>query len=203
MTSRTQSLELVLASSSPRRLQLLTEAGYTPRVVRPTIDDGELDPPDASRAHEWVGALAHLKSRCVFESLTPEERERSLVLGSDTVVISRERIIGQPRDEAHAREIIERLSDNSHTVASGVALLGPGHRSVFVDTTLVHVGAIPSDAIERYLATGAWLGKAGAYNYADRLADGWDLRCEGDPTTIMGLPMLRLKRALEREGLGV
>lgn len=196
-------LELVLASSSPRRRQLLGEAGYRVRVVPPTLDDGELDAPDSSRAHDWVAALAHLKARCVYESLPEDEKARSLVLGSDTVVISRERIIGQPTDEAHARAIIERLADNEHVVASGVALLGPGRRSVFVDTTRVRVGTIAAEAVEAYLASGDWRGKAGAYNYADRLQAGWDLACEGDPTTIMGLPMERLKRALAAEGIGV
>ncbi|MEM1422606.1 MAG: Maf family protein [Planctomycetota bacterium] len=196
-------VELVLASSSPRRRQLLSGAGYSVRIVPPKLDDGELDAPDARRAHDWVAALAHLKARCVYESLSEDERARSLVLGSDTVVISRDDIIGQPTDGAHARAIIGCLSENEHVVASGVALLGPGHRSIFVDTTRVRVGRIPASEIEAYVASGEWRGKAGAYNYADRLEAGWDLACEGDPTTIMGLPMERLKRALAAEGIGV
>lgn len=195
--------ELVLASSSPRRRQLLAEAGIVARVVPPTLDDGELEAPDSSRALDWVAALAHLKARSVHETLTTDERARSVVLGSDTVVVSRDRIIGQPQSAEHARAIIERLSGNCHVVASGVALLGPDARSIFVDTTRVSVGEIPPDTIERYIASGEWRGKAGAYNYADRLEAGWPLACEGDPTTIMGLPMDRLKPILASEGIGV
>ncbi len=196
-------LQLVLASSSPRRKLLLEEAGFSPRVVPPTIDDGELVPPDASKALDWVAALANLKARNVFDGLTPEQQARSLVLGSDTVVISRDLIIGQPPDEDAARSIITRLSGNRHTVASGVALLGQRHRRVFVDTTCVRVGEIPEEEIESYVASGAWKGKAGGYNYSERLLAGWDLAWEGDTTTIMGLPMLRLKRVLGLEGIRV
>ncbi|GAB4555997.1 MAG: Maf family nucleotide pyrophosphatase [Phycisphaerales bacterium] len=194
---------LVLASSSPRRRQLLEEAGYRPRILPPDIDDGELEPPEASRALEWVASLAHLKARSVYESLTAAERSGSLVLGSDTVVIKRGAIIGQPASAEHARAIIEGLREGCHVVASGVALLSTTRRSVFVDTTRVRVGAIPDQEIDRYLESGEWRGKAGAYNYADRLAAGWDLSCEGDPTTIMGLPMRRLKIALDEEGIRV
>lgn len=194
---------LVLASSSPRRLSLLRNVGFEPRVVKPTIDDGELDAPNADNALAWVAALANLKARNVLDQLPEDERASSLVLGSDTVVISRDRIIGQPTDEPDARAIIERLANNQHVVASGVALLGVGERTVFVDTTCVRVGKIPPESVETYLESGEWRGKAGAYNYADRLEAGWDLACEGDPTTIMGLPMERLKRLLRREGIGV
>ena len=71
-------------------------------------------------------------------------------------------------------------------------------RLLFTDSSTVEVDRIPSETLDAYLDGGEWRGKAGGYNLVDRVADGWPVRCVGDPDTVMGLPMRRLRPLLER-----
>lgn len=173
-------------------------------MVDAGIDDGQLAS-GRSTAEQWVTALSYLKARAGWERLCPAARSGSVVLGADTVVSKNGRIIGQPRDESHARQIIESLANGEHTVLTGVTLIctEPAHRAAgepdrpklrrtFTDAAHVKVGSIEESAIARYLVSGGWRGKAGAYNLSERLADGWPITYVGDPGTIMGLPMKRL-----------
>jgi len=188
---------VVLASSSPRRRQLLDEHGIPHAAIAPPIDDGELAPGDTD-PRSWVVALAHLKARSVADHNTGG----ALVLGSDTVVVKGDAIIGQPRDRDHAREIIRRLAGGAHAVLTGVAIIDAqtSERHHFVDASDVTVGAIDEGAINAYLDSNDWQGKAGAYNLMDRINAGWPIRYEGDPTTVMGLPMRRLGPLLRALG---
>ncbi|MBX3363425.1 MAG: Maf family protein [Phycisphaeraceae bacterium] len=204
---------LVLASTSPRRRQLLTEAGIAHIAISPGIDDAVLAP---GRVHvaAWVAALAYLKARAGAlrmagdECVPPADSRPSigattLVLGADTLCVQDGVIIGQARDENQARRILQGFSGRRHEVITGVALVRPdGERvTMFVDRASVDMGVLTARDIENYLAGGAWRGKAGAYNLTERLEAGWPIRFDGDPTTIVGLPMLRLRAFLERFGL--
>ena len=93
-----------------------------------------------------------------------------------------------------ARRMLLTMRDADHEVYTGVALLDArtGMRDLYVDRAIVHVGHISDEAIEEYVASGQWRGKAGAYNLAERLSAGWPITFEGDPGTIMGLPMRTL-----------
>lgn len=184
---------LILASRSARRRQLLIEAGFEFDALPSPVDDSELRPGGGS-AREWVVGLAYLKARGLVEAMPTD----SVVLGSDTVVVKAGEIIGQPADEADARRIIELLSDGSHEVVTGVALIVGASRRLFVDSARVTVGTVTQEQVRAYLATGGWRGKAGAYNLSERIADGWPLECAGDPTCVMGLPMKRLTPMLRR-----
>ncbi|TVQ30782.1 MAG: hypothetical protein EA376_11720 [Phycisphaeraceae bacterium] len=217
---------LYLASASARRRLLLQEHGVAHVAAAPGVDDGELKPGRVS-PEQWVAALAYLKARAGLERLmrgsnrrarsvsegfpehggTPtvedDGRWHGVVLGADTVVVKDGEIIGQPRDKEHAGWIVRRLESGSHDVVSGVALLGPGdgERLLLVDRSRVTVGAIGDARIESYLASEDWRGKAGAYNFSERIADGWPIACEGDETTVMGLPMRRLTPILTSLGV--
>jgi septum formation protein len=182
---------LILASRSPRRRQLLEEAGFGFEACPAPLDDAHLSPGDVIPRH-WVGALAYLKANAVQRGDAALSDGGAVILGSDTVVVKDTEIIGQPRDESDARRIIKRLASGTHRVMSGVALLVGSARRVFVDEATVRVGAIGAEQIEGYLATGDWQGKAGAYNLYERIDDGWPIEYEGDPTCVMGLPMVRL-----------
>ena len=182
----------MLASTSPRRRALLGEAGFAHEVRAPEVDDGELTPGCVDPT-AWVIALAYLKARAGQQAHGPTEH---LLLGADTVVVKDGDIIGQPRDASDATAIIRRLSDGHHTVVTGVAMLRGEDRMLFADAATVHVGAIDEGEILSYVATGDWQGKAGAYNFSEREAAGWPIRCEGDPTTVMGLPIERLRALL-------
>jgi len=174
---------------------LLDEHGIEHRVIPSGIDDGGLVP-GAADPIAWVMALAHLKARSAWDRL--DERCGAVVIGADTLVLKDGGLIGQPADETDARRIVDALNDGSHRVATGVAFIDErGGRTTWYDTARVRVGHLADDARAAYIATGAWRGKAGAYNYAERADAGWPIECEGDETTVMGLPMNRLPEMIQ------
>jgi len=190
---------LVLASGSPRRRAMLEDAGV-PFMVRPaSIDDGELDPPPGADPASWVMALAHLKARSSLDACAHELGQDAVVLGADTVCVRSGRVIGQPRSGDDAREIIRAMRDATHEVLTGVAILGSRERvrDLFVDRSVVTLGAIHDDEIDRYINTGAWEGKAGAYNIGERLSAGWPIEFVGSADSIAGLPLARVLARLD------
>lgn len=187
-----------LASNSPRRRLLLQEAGIDMRVLPPSLDDGQLHP-QARPAEAWVMAMAHLKARSAVDDLRRKDPAATgRVLGADTVCEADGRILGQPRDAEDARTMLLRLRRGEHRTLTGVCLidLASGERLIFCDVARVRVGDIDDVAIDSYIAGGEWRGKAGAYNLAERIAAGWPITCDGDPATVMGLPMTRLRGML-------
>ena len=196
---------LLLASRSPRRRSLLADAGLAPIVIDPGVDDGAL----TCGAVGPIGAAwawSFFKAAAVALRAVSADR---VVLGADTFVVKAGVCIGKPTDAADADRMIRLLSDGAHEVITGVCLIdrrspaSPGPRRFLVDRARVEVGLIGEAQRSAYLATGDWRGKAGAYNYDERVADGWPLRTTGDPATVMGLPMRRLTPMLERLRAGV
>ncbi|RMH28491.1 MAG: Maf-like protein [Planctomycetota bacterium] len=187
-------MHLTLASTSPRRRQLLEEASI-PHDVRPSgIDDGRLTPGRCTPA-EWVTALAYLKAAATARQ--SDLADGTLVLGADTVCVHDGRILGQPRDEDDAERMLRTMADTTHEVFTGVALICPRtrRRRMFPDRSVVTVGALTDTQIADYLATGLWRGKAGAYNIAERLDAGWPITFEGTMDSIMGLPIERARQS--------
>lgn len=186
---------VVLASQSPRRRRLLEEYGIAHGTVASGVDDGLLVRGGVTPS-EWVAALAYFKAASARErlSLPGVAAGDVVILGADTVVRKGDRIIGQPADAADAERIVRTLENGSHDVLTGVAFVdaATGRRDMWVDRATVRVGEIGGERISAYVATGGWRGKAGAYNLSERLADGWPIEYDGDPGTIMGLPMRRL-----------
>lgn len=190
---------LVLASKSPRRRELLTQAGFAFTISTRSIDDGGMRSGRVSPEH-WVMALAYLKA---VGGAAPE-MEDALVLGADTICIAPDgSLVGQPRDAAHAREILRSFVDVPHGVVTGVALFDPatGERELFFDRADVTWGSVTDAEIDAYVASEEWRGKAGAYNLRERLDAGWPIQFEGDATSIMGLPMERLPARLGAWGI--
>lgn len=197
-------LRLFLASRSPRRRELLAEAGYSFSYDHPGIEDSEL-PPGPVTPGAWVASLAYLKARAGIEKAGSLSAD--VVVGADTACVMDGRLIGTPVDEREAGAMIRAFAGREHEVVSGVALVAPrtGRRLLGAEFARVWMGELSQAQIDEYVRSGAWQGKAGAYNLSERLAAGWPLRYEGDPATIMGLPMGRLARMLERfqrEGMG-
>ncbi len=213
---------LILASQSPRRQQLLREAGFSFTTVLPPMDDAHLCPGPVE-PRRWVAALAYLKARAVQSMLAcPDQRPAGVradqplfILAADTIVIKDQRLIGKPSDENDARHILRTLSAGRHEVMTGVAIvevpalgspvraalsssLDQSPRTLFVDCAHVHVGELGNDRIEAHVASGAWRGKAGGYNIFDQLNYNWPLHVEGDPTTVAGLPMQRVVPILSK-----
>lgn len=177
---------------------MLREAGIDHVITPPPIDDAVL-PERLGDPAGFTMAMALFKAAQVQPI-----RADGWVLAADTMAHDGEALIGKPRDRAHAREMLSRWCGGSHDVWTGVALLQPstGRRWIFADRARVTLEAIPDPALDAYLASEAWQGKAGAYNYADRVDAGWPLACQGDPCTVMGLPMKRLVPVLARLGAG-
>jgi septum formation protein len=176
-----------LASSSPRRRQILTDAGIPHTAGAPALDDAQLSPGNVS-PEEWVAALAYLKARSVAHG------RDGVVIGADTVVVRDGAIIGQPKDARDAERILRLLVGGNHRVLTGVALVDAptGRRELFVESADVSVGHVPDGEIAAYIAGDGWKGKAGAYNLSERLQAGWPVHYRGDASTIMGLPVEKL-----------
>jgi septum formation protein len=116
------------------------------------------------------------------------------------VCIAGQNILGQPRDPDHARRMLGALRNAEHRTITGVCLIAlrTDDRIMFFDQTIVRIGTVADAQIEAYIESGDWRGKAGAYNLSERIAAGWPIEVEGDPATVMGLPMRRLTTMLGR-----
>ena len=189
-----QTSRLVLASSSPRRRQLLAEAGYEFSVVSPPIEEPAQWRATVSPAG-LAEALAYFKARCVAE-IEPA----ASILGADTVVAAGGRLMGKPDGRREAERMLGELSGTRHAVITGVALLGPdGWRRIDSDVTYVTMRPMRPAEIEDYLASGEWIGKAGAYAIQET-ADRFVERIEGSFTNIVGLPVELVGRMVEQIG---
>jgi septum formation protein len=184
--------EILLASRSPRRRELLDAAGVKHVAFAPVFDDSALHPGTIASPAHWVCSLAYLKAW----SQAAAHPDATMVLGSDTACVLDERLIGTPATVDEARVMIRDFQDREHQVVTGVAIIdrrsGRLQRHLFSDSARVWMGRLDETTLETYLAGAHWQGKAGGYNLLDRMNAGWPLTYEGDPTTIMGLPMNRL-----------
>ncbi|MGB9689039.1 nucleoside triphosphate pyrophosphatase [Thermogutta sp.] len=182
--------ELVLASQSPRRRELLEQLRIPFRVVPPD-DSAECGICSGENPAQFAARMAFQKARNVAEKVG-----RGLILACDTVVECRGQLVGKPRDVDHAREILRLLRGNEHRVFTGVCLWDYPDRSpdIRVACTRLVMDFIPDDAIQEYLDTGLWEGKAGAFGYQDRL--GWLKILEGSESNVVGLPIELLQEML-------
>lgn len=189
-------MRVVLASTSPRRRELLALLGLSFEVCAPVFEEHPLA---GLSPREQVEYFALEKARSIAERMPGD-----LVLGSDTVIELDGRLLGKPRDLDEARIMLVALAGRPHEVHTAVALCSRirAVESVEVATATVYIRPDVDGAIERYLATGESLGKAGAYSIQGA---GGDLveRIEGDFTTVVGLPLAVVSRLLESVGYPV
>jgi septum formation protein len=184
---------LILASSSPRRRDLLTQAGVRFDVLPANID--ETRHPNESPT-TYVQRLALEKAQAIHAL-----HSNTTILGADTtVVLDDTKILNKPTDLPDAERMIRSLSNRSHQVHTGIAIVSPTTQRTHIETTTVFFAPIPAADLAHYLSTGDGLDKAGAYGiqgYAAR----WITRIEGDFFNVMGLPLAATIRLL-REVLG-
>jgi len=193
-----------LASASPRRRQILAEAGYDVLVRPSDLDDATMKRGGVP-VEAWVMALAFFKARRVADAIRRQQPNAAgIVLGADTLCACDGRILGQPRDAADAQRMLRLLRERAHRTITGVALIDVrcGRRMLAADSATVRVGRLGDEPIEAYVRSGDWRGKAGAYNLSERIEAGWPIDCDGDPATVMGLPMRRLPAWLDRFAQG-
>ncbi len=180
--------ELILASGSPRRIDMLRAAGAEPVVMKPSCGEEiytSLTP------KQTVMALALRKALSV-DALLPPGRD-CLLLAADTIVVFGGRIIGKPKDEEDAFRILSELNGRRHQVISGVCILQkiPRKTLVFSDVSDVYFKRYPEQAIRDYIATGEPFDKAGGYAIQGGFGCQVE-RWEGDLDNIIGLPLERI-----------
>ena len=188
-------MRLVLASSSPRRRELLTSAGFLFDVVAADID--ERVRPDES-ADVYVRRMAVEKADVVRA-----RSEGRPVVAADTIVVVDGDVLGKPEDDAGAVRMLSRLSGREHEVLTAVALWWPGAAvpDVTVERTRVWMRVIPSEEIAAAVATGEPRDRAGAYAIQG-LASRWVTRIEGSYGTVVGLPVEAVDRLLRDRAPG-
>ena len=192
---------LILASASPRRRELLAQAGYLFEVQASSVDESRRSGEDAIRfatrlAREKAEQVAQQVAQQVFAQ-RPSSGQPTLVLGADTVVVCDGEILGKPVDAADATRMLLLLSGRTHHVVTGVAVVG-GAKVVEVaaEVTQVTVRTLSPQKIAEYVASGEPMDKAGAYaiqGYAAR----WIPRISGCYFNVVGLPLALVASLLE------
>jgi septum formation protein len=182
---------LVLASASPRRQELLRNAGFQfsvqPANIPEELRDGEEPKAFAER-------LAREKALAVFQ-----ERPNDIVLGADTIVIVEGEILGKPRDNVDAERMLKLLSGRTHQVTTGVCVVSTAFSDARSETTSVTMAPLSDEDIRAYVETREPFDKAGAYGIQG-IASRWISRIEGDYFNVVGLPVSLVYRMLREHG---
>lgn len=186
--------KLILASSSPRRAEILRNAGFDFRVVPAHIDESQRR---NESAIDYVRRLAEEKARAVARQVTKDAGGDSIfVIAADTVVVIGNEILGKPFSAANAREMLRRLSGQTHDVYTGLAVLqGNGTKRTAVEKTRVTFEPLSEEEIEDYIASREPFDKAGAYAIQGQ-GGKFISRVEGCYFNVMGLPLARLYATL-------
>jgi septum formation protein len=182
-------MRLILASASPRRRELLTQAGFAFEVLAADIDESRRA---GEAPADYVQRLALEKAQAIH-ALHPD----AVVLGADTTVVLDGDVLNKPVDLADAERMLRSLAGRAHQVHTGIAVVLDGGERQHVETTTVFFSSVKEADLSHYLASGDSLDKAGAYGiqgYAAR----WITRIEGDYFNVMGLPIAATVKLLEQ-----
>jgi len=185
------SASIVLASASPRRKQLLAEAGYK-FTVRPADIDESAISSEGIEPCEYAKRLALAKAK----NVAAEFPDR-IVIGADTVIDFEGEIIGKPRNAKEAEKITRKIFGKPHKVITAVAIvqLNSGVEIVSSDTTTIYPKKMTDEQIAKHIKGGSWRGKSGAYGIQET-GDEFVEKIDGSMTNVMGLPMELLQRML-------
>lgn len=175
-------MNLILASASPRRKELLEKFGV-PFIIRAADIDETMD--TAKSPYDEVGRVSRLKALA-----TPAEAE-DILIAADTIVVCEDKVLGKPKDAAEAADMLRLLSGRDHQVMTGCTVLR-GEKSVtFTEVTDIHFRELSEKEIAKYVASGEPMDKAGSYGiqgFAAPFVSG----IRGDYYNVMGLPVCRL-----------
>ena len=195
--------KLILASASPRRRELLAQAGYRFEVQASCVPESRQPGEDAIR---FATRLAREKAEEVFarRAVAAGTLEPAMVLGADTVVVCDGEVMGKPSDAADASRMLLLLSGRTHHVVTGVAVVwgssAPPAVEIAAELTQVTVQTLSPEEVSRYVASGEPMDKAGAYAIQER--GEWIIeRVEGSRANVIGLPVEILAELLRRRGL--
>ena len=182
----------VLASASPRRKEILENAGFTFEII---VSDADENIKDSLTPSETVEELAKRKALAVWD-----KNKDAVVFGCDTVVAIDGKILGKPKDDDEAFSMIKMLSGRAHTVSTGVCICAENKISVFSNITEVEFYELSDETIRSYIATGEGRDKAGSYGiqgYGCVLIK----EIKGDYFSVMGLPVSQSARVLADFGV--
>lgn len=194
-----QNRKIILASNSPRRRELMTQAGFCFQVL-PADGNVETpyDPEKFKSPAEFVSREALLKAQNVARRFPEEDL---VVIGCDTVAVCAGEILGKPDDRADAERMLRLLSGSEHEVISGLCLINPA----LPDETLVEsvvtrlvMDPLSDEDLQAYLDSNQWQGKAGAFGYQDGIS--WLHILSGTESNVVGLPIERLEELLKPKG---
>ena len=181
-------MQLILASASPRRKELLG-LFHIPFTIRVADIDETMD--HTRSPFDEVARVSRLKALAV------ERQEDDIVIAADTIVVCEGKVLGKPRDGAEAVEMLQLLSGRDHQVMTGCTVLQGQRAETFTEVTDLHFRPLSQKEIENYVASGEPMDKAGSYG----IQGGAALFCErmvGDYYNVMGLPVCRLGQVLKR-----
>ncbi|WP_282941271.1 Maf family protein [Paenibacillus sp. RC67] len=193
--------KLILASSSPRRQELIRSL-QLPYEIR--VSDVNEDTEPGLRPDEIVEQLSSRKALAVCEMYKKEHRTDGIVIGSDTIVVVDGEVLGKPKDKQDAFRMLNSLQGRKHEVFTGVACidLSTGQQLVSHHVTSVYMKTLTPTQIERYIDTGEPMDKAGSYGIQGLGATIIE-RIDGDYFNVVGLPVSLLSDLLERLGIAV
>lgn len=195
-------IQIYLASRSPRRRHLIEQLGISYRAINVTVDEQHLAQESPA---DYVARLALQKARAGWQQLA---RQGIPVVGADTCIVLDGQVVGKPRDKAHGIALLKRYSGNTHSVVSGVAMVGfgKGNRAsplleqVRVSSSRVSFCDLTDRDCEDYWQTGEPLGKAGGYAIQGKAA-AFIKRIEGSYSGIMGLPLHEFSELIAAFGI--
>ena len=187
---------IVLASASPRRSELMHMLGFADVIIHPA--EGEEQPPRGASPEETVKALSHAKAKEVAALFDDD----TLVIAADTIVWLDGEILGKPHSEEQAFCMLRKLSGRDHEVYTGVTVLDAEGELCEAERSAVHFRELSDEEIRRYIATGEPMDKAGAYGAQGRGAL-FVRAIEGDFFNVMGLPVCRLGQMLAKKGVPI
>lgn len=199
MIERLKDTTVILASASPRRTKLLSQAGIRHLVISSTCEESV----SSENPEKVVRELSRQKAEDVYAGYRKEHGEDNiLVIGADTVVSIQGRILGKPKDVDDAFHMISMLQGSTHQVYTGVTLLeyrdAKERKDTFCECSHVQVCPMEDEEIHRYIAGGEPMDKAGAYGIQGEFAV-FIKEIEGDYNNIVGLPIARLYQELKRQ----
>lgn len=191
-------MELILASKSPRRIEILRNVGYDFTITPASYDESTVDL--SANPVKGVEKLAEGKVKAVFDTLPSVAKLNTVVLGADTIVVCDGEVMLKPKDESDAARMLKKLSGKTHQVYTAVALATAKETNIFVEKTDVYFYNLTEDEIDEYIKTGEPMDKAGAYGIQGK---GCFLvkKIDGDYFNVVGLPISSVMRQLKKIGL--
>ena len=190
---------LILASASPRRLQLLQQIGLDARVQPADLDESRLP---GESPHAYVERLSAAKAKTVFKRLDAVEKDSQVVLGADTTVVCKNRILGKPENRGEALEMLQLLSGSTHRVLTGAAIVNAERCKSVVCVTEVDFIDISPSLAEAYWHSGEPQGKAGGYAIQGKAAC-FVQEIRGSYSNVVGLPLYEVADLLEQAGFNI